>query len=350
MADSPSAVVGESSSALPEQKPVIVRVKRKANQSPIDAFWLEINERPPKRPLLDLANLSLSDSSPKAAAEELKAKKVFVQHVETVSSSDTTIDIVKSFVDPTTDQVSGSKTKSEERRHSLKKDNKQEQILSKARQKQEVVAKNARFEQIWRSRKGKTEESDKLQEMCHFYDVLRVDAKERSNELKQQEELSLEDQRILQSYLPLLREFIPSAALEVESDLHAQKQESEDEYVYDVYAVNDEMDIADEDSSHPFPLVQVDDEDFYDVPDESEHDSEDSNDENNPNFDYPDEESEDEEEESDSEASDNESKDESASDRSLESKDLEEHVISGDDLSLDYDDGGDDGDDGENWM
>ncbi|XP_062024464.1 RNA-directed DNA methylation 4 isoform X1 [Rosa rugosa] len=344
------AVVGESSSAPPEQKPVIVRVKRKANQSPIDAFWLEINERPPKRPLLDLANLSLSDSSPKAAAEELKAKKVFVQHVETVSSFDTTIDIVKSFVDPTTDQVFESKTKGEERRHSLKNDNKQEKILSKARQTQEVVAKNARFEQIWRSRKGKTEESDKLQDMCHFYDVLRVDADERSNELKQQEELSLEDQRILQSYLPLLREFIPSAALEVESDLHAQKQESEDEYVYDVYAVNDEMDIADEDSSHPFPLVQVDDEDFYDVPDESEHDTEDSNDENNPNFDYPDEEFEDEEEESDSEASDNESKDESASDKSLESKDLEEHVISGDDLSLDYDDGGDDGDDGENWM
>lgn len=30
--------------------------------------------------------------------------------------------------------------------------------------------------------------------------------------------------------------------------------ESEDEYVYDVYAINDEMDIADEGSSHPFPL------------------------------------------------------------------------------------------------
>lgn len=120
--------------------------------------------------------------------------------------------------------------------------------------------------------------------------------------------------------------------------------------------------------------MQVDDEDFYDVPDESEHDSEDSNgngkwsfrvsprykifvlnfncflwfsDENNPNFDYPDEESEDEEEESDSEASDNESKDESVSDRSLESKDLEEYAISGDDLSFDHED---DRDDGEDWM
>ncbi|XP_050366018.1 RNA-directed DNA methylation 4 isoform X2 [Argentina anserina] len=341
------AVAGESSSTLPEMKPVIVRVKRKANQSVLDAFWIEINERPPKRPLLDLANLSLSDS-PGKAEEELKTKKVFVRRVETVSSFDTTIEIVKSFVDPTTDDVIKSKTKSEERRHSLKKDNKQEQILSKARQTQEVVAKNARFEQVWRSRKGKKEESDKIQERCHFYDVIRVDAEERSNELKQQEELSLEDQRILQNYLPLLREFIPSAAVEVESDLHAQKQESEDEYVYDVYAVNDEMDTADEDSSHPFPLVQVDDEDFYDGPDETEYDSEDSNAENNPNYDYPDEESEDEEEESDGEASDNESQDERDSDRSFESRDLEGYDISGDDISMDYGDEDDDGDgDGE---
>lgn len=340
------AVVGESSSALPkttEDKPVIVRVKRKVHQSPLDAFWLEINERPQKRPLLDLAKLSLSDS-PGKEAEELKSKKVFVRHVETVSSFDTTVDIVKSFVDPTTNDTSESRTKSEERRHPSKKGNKQDQILSKARQAQEVTAKNARFEQIWRSRKGSKEVSDeKLQEMCHFYDVIRVDVEERSNELKQQEELSMEDQRILQSYLPLLREFIPSAALEVESDLRAQKQESEDEYVYDVYAINDEMDISDGGSSHPFPLVQVDDEDFYDGPDESEYETDDSNAENNPNFDYPDEESEDEEKESGSEASGNESEqDECASDRSSEPKNLEQYGFSEDDLSLDDDD--------EDWM
>ncbi|KAK9940930.1 hypothetical protein M0R45_017563 [Rubus argutus] len=270
------AVVGESSSALPkttEDKPVIVRVKRKVHQSPLDAFWLEINERPQKRPLLDLAKLSLSDS-PGKEAEELKSKKVFVRHVETVSSFDTTVDIVKSFVDPTTNDTSESRTKSEERRHPSKKGNKQDQILSKARQAQEVTAKNARFEQIWRSRKGSKEVSDeKLQEMCHFYDVIRVDVEERSNELKQQEELSMEDQRILQSYLPLLREFIPSAALEVESDLRAQNKVLPTHFPWYKSMMRISM----------MGLMNQNIE------------TDDSNAENNPNFVYPDEESEDEE-------------------------------------------------------
>ncbi|XP_020423186.1 RNA-directed DNA methylation 4 isoform X1 [Prunus persica] len=138
----------------------------------------------------------MSDSA--AKAEELKTKKVFVQHVETVSSFDTTVDVVKSFV------------------------RKQDQILSKARQTQEVVGKNARFEQRWRSRKGdKGTSHEKLHEMCHFYDVILVDVEERSNELRQEDEISLEDQRMLNSYLPLLRECIPSAASEIESDLSA---------------------------------------------------------------------------------------------------------------------------------
>lgn len=72
--------------------------------------------------------------------------------------------------------------------------------------------------------------------------------------------------------------------------------------------------------------------------------------ENNPNFDYPDEESEDEEKELDSEASGNESEqDECASDRSSEPKDLEQYGFSEDDLSLDDDDD-DDNDNDEDWM
>ncbi|KAK9998893.1 hypothetical protein SO802_018496 [Lithocarpus litseifolius] len=65
------ATLGESSSAPPkstDDKPVIVRVKRKTFQSPLDAFW------------------------------EVKTKKVLVQHVETLSSSEKTIGIVQSFV------------------------------------------------------------------------------------------------------------------------------------------------------------------------------------------------------------------------------------------------------------
>lgn len=33
--------------------------------------------------------------------------------------------------------------------------------------------------------------------------------------------MSLEDQMILSNYLPLIRDFIPSAAAEIESDIHA---------------------------------------------------------------------------------------------------------------------------------
>lgn len=289
---------GESSSAPPKptnDKPVIVRVKRKASRPPLEAFWLEINERPLKRPLLDFEKLSISSSS---GIEELKARKFFVQHVETVTTSEANIDIVQSFVPSFTDVLDG-KTKSEERRLAFKKDNRHDQNLSKARQQQEVLAKNARFEQIWRSRKGHKDElhHKELREMCHFYDVVRVDVEEKSNEV--QRDMSLEDQRLLSSYLPMLREFLPGAAAEIEFDMCAYLSK-QDDYVYDYYAVNDDMNV-DEDVSSPFPLVQVDDEEFYDGPDESEYDSEDSNAEDNPRNEYPDEISDEQEEEEEEE-------------------------------------------------
>jgi len=132
----------------------------------------------------------------------------------------------------------------------------------------------------------------------------------------------LEDQRLLSSYLPLLREFIPSAASEIESDLHVSMFE-QDDYVYDFYTTRDDMVITHEDV--PIPLVQVDEDDFYDGPDESEYDSDDSNAENNPRHDYPDEISGDEEE-VESEASENESEEsESESNRSLKSEDLDQN-------------------------
>lgn len=51
---------------------------------------------------------------------------------------------------------------------------------------QQVLAKNARFEQIWRSRKGHKDElhHKELREMCHFYDVVCVDVEEKSNEVQ----------------------------------------------------------------------------------------------------------------------------------------------------------------------
>ncbi|KAB1225709.1 RNA-directed DNA methylation 4 [Morella rubra] len=304
---------GESSSAPPnsseDDKPVVVRVKRKVSQSLLDAFWLEINERPLKRPLLDFENLSISESSGK---EQFKTKKVLVQHVETISSYEATIDVVQSFVvlsnfgvehaayiafgalASNSPVASDGKTKDEERRDSFKGNQRQDQLLSKARHEHEVLAKYARFEQIWRSRRGKKEAMhDKaLDEMCRVYDVVRVDVEERSHKT-QQEDISSEDHRLLSSYLPLLREFIPSAASEIESDLHASISK-QDDYVYDLYTVNDAMDIIHQDGLNPFPLVQVDDEDFYDGPDDSDFETDDSNAEDNPLNDYPDEISEEE--------------------------------------------------------
>uniref|UniRef100_I1R3D7 Uncharacterized protein n=1 Tax=Oryza glaberrima TaxID=4538 RepID=I1R3D7_ORYGL len=44
-------------------KPIVVRVKRKPSQTRPDAFWLEINERPVKKAMLDFSSLSVSEPS-----------------------------------------------------------------------------------------------------------------------------------------------------------------------------------------------------------------------------------------------------------------------------------------------
>ncbi|MED6185459.1 hypothetical protein PIB30_057259 [Stylosanthes scabra] len=320
--------MAESSSVAPPTKPVVVRVKRKPSQSPVDAFWLEINERPLKRPLLDFANLSISDSAQKV---EFRNKKVFMQHVETICSSEVAFDVVQSFMDPGSSGASESKSKIEHRKKQFfKMDNKQEQLLLKAKQEKDSSAKDARFEQIWKRRKsGKTAEQEKaLQEICQFYDIIRVDSEENPKEV-QQEEMSLEDQRLLSSYLPLLREFIPNAAEEIEADMVAQAKQ--DGYVYDFYTVMEETDVnnVDDSSSYSYPLVQVnDDEDYYDGPDYSDYESDDSNAEGNPLNDYPEEISEEEDEEvEDSERESEECEPENDSD---EEEDLEHDGISKD--------------------
>ncbi|PIA58069.1 hypothetical protein AQUCO_00500180v1 [Aquilegia coerulea] len=282
-------------------RPVVVRVKRKISQSPVEAFWLEINERPYKRSLLDLAKLSLSDSREK---EELKNTKVFVQHVETVSSSEATVDILQSFGQPDSGDSSEFRTKVEERRRFFKEGNKQNQLLSRSKQNHEFLAKNARFEQIWKSRKAKNETMDKdLREMCHLYDVVRVDnAEDNSNKKEEPKDISMEERTILCDYLPMLREFLPSVAEEIQSEMqsYASNQGSADGYVYDLYTVQDEFTDSQKDPPNTFPLVQVnDDDDFYDGPSDSEFGSDDSNAEDNPRNDYPDEKSSDDEDEED---------------------------------------------------
>lgn len=348
------ASIGESSSSAPkpaDEKPVLVRVKRKASQSRLDALWLEINERPLKRPLLDFDNLSISETFKKA---ELKTKKIFVQHVETLRSSEASVDIIQSFVAPDAAGNIENNLKNEERRRNFKRESpRQEQLLVKTRQEQEVLTKKARFEQIWRSRKGiKDAKDDQLHDAYHIYDIVRLDTNETSSGAPKADCMTLEDQSMLSSYLPLLREFIPSAAEEIESDINANTMKQDlpvDDYVYDYYTVKNNVPIAEDDASNPFPLIQVDDLDLYDGPDDSDYESDDSNAENNPHFDYPDEASE--EEELESESTNEESEEDDEDKQSSEANGLEEDDLSENGVQLDEDEiyGDFDEDDGDSF-
>nr|XP_043637781.1 RNA-directed DNA methylation 4 isoform X2 [Erigeron canadensis] len=345
-----AAAAALSSKDNNNNKPVIVRVKRKSYHSPLEAFWLEINERPAKRPLLDFANLSITNNNnnnnnSSSQVEELKSKKIFVQHVETVSSSDVAVDILQSFVASKPNALD-SKAKVEDQRRSNKTDNKQKQLLVKAKEVQELLAKNARFKQIWKSRREKdTAASDNaLHDMCHLYDVERVDVGETTEVHEEEDE---EDQRLMRSFLPLLQEFIPSAAEEIESDIDYQvvKKASKDEYVYDLYAVKDNnISVMEEDTVSPFPFVQVDEnDDFYNGPDNSDYETDDSNAEDNPLNDYPDEEEEEEEEEDEEDG--DESSDENSKEGDSEfseSEIIRDEGFSDDDMLIYHDEEDDD--------
>ncbi|KAI3908677.1 hypothetical protein MKW92_013767, partial [Papaver armeniacum] len=267
---------GESSNSSSSSKPLIVRVKRKSSQSPLEALWLEINERPLKRPLVDFDKLSITTDS--SITEVVERKKVLVKHVETVASSKDSIQVLQSIVVPNSDDAVDFKTKVEERRQTFKQENKTDKLLLRAREKHEDMAKNARFEQIWKRRKGKG-----IHEMCNIYDVVRVDEEEEvPKKVEQTEDMSLEDSQILCNFLPLLREYLPEVASEIQSDMYSYINNGGalmDEYVYDLYAVKDEMNTAEEeDGLDAYPLVQVgEDDDYYDGPQESEWDTSDSN-------------------------------------------------------------------------
>ncbi|KAK9124674.1 hypothetical protein Sjap_014276 [Stephania japonica] len=353
------ADAGESSSSNADPsnpKPVIVRVKRKPSQSPLDAFWVQINERPLKRQLLDLKSLSLSDAPGK---EECKLKKVLVQHVETVSSSEASIDLLQSFVSSSADAPVYN-AKVEERRKAFKhEDTKQDQLLSKVRQNHENLVKNARFEQIWKRRKeGKdTVSDDSLREICHLYDVVRVDPDEEKHDMVNEAEYGIdtsleEDNAILCNYLPLIREFLPSAAVEIESDLSSCLHKGD--YVYDLYAVQSEPTTTNKNES-AYPLVQVqDDEDYYDGPSDSEYESDDSNAENNPLNEYPDEETS-EDEDGGSKTSSEEHESESSYDEVAQGENRRFTIFSEDEGPMyeedveDYDDINENEDDEESW-
>lgn len=287
-----------------DKRPVVVRVKRKLNQERVDAFWLEISERPAKRKLLDFDALSISDSSAKEAQKESKPKRLLVQHVETITNSDAAKDVLQPYL-PNFSGSEDIKTTVEERKNILKQDKKQEQLKALARQKHEDLVRSARFEQIWKSRRERMkDDDDSLYEICRLYDVIQVDIQDNnSRKAQKQKHVPVEDNTILCNYLPLLREYIASAAEEIEAEMKSYAfgeeyvnggggESAGTKYVYDLYTVEDGADEIGDEATTTYPLLQVNEEDdFYDGPSGSDYATDDSNAEDNPRNDYPDEES-----------------------------------------------------------
>ncbi|XP_042374181.1 RNA-directed DNA methylation 4-like isoform X1 [Zingiber officinale] len=265
-------------------KPVIVRVKRKASQARIDGFWLEINEKPLKKPFLDLESLSISDSDTKK--EVLATKKMLVHHLETVGQSQSIKDALHSVLQQSSNNTQEEfKRRSKERRSLLKADKKHDQLLSVARKEHEDLARSARFEQIWKRRRSIDVEESSLREVYHLYDVVQVDAEDETRRKQKPIHAPDGDAAVLHNYLPLIREFLPEAAEEIEHEIET----TEDNFVYDLYTVGYNMGTGTDTSE--YPLVQVDDDECYDDPLQSDYESDDSNAEDNPRNDYPDEES-----------------------------------------------------------
>ncbi|CAD6269054.1 unnamed protein product [Miscanthus lutarioriparius] len=294
-----SAAAGEASTSEPaaREKPIVVRVKRKPSQSRPDAFWLEINERPSKKAMLDFSRLSISEPSSSSSArakasEEPRVKKLLVQHIETVHHSEAVEDVLHSLLLPYSN-AKEIKSKTKEWNDKIKQDNKPEQLRSAARQRHEDMGRNARFAQIWKSRKGeKNDADDSLREICHLYDAVQVDPDDEKHPAEPWN-TSFEEGAVLCNFLPLIREYLPSTAEEIEADIISMAQ-SEDSEVYDIYTVNEVDDTNMEaTSAASYPRLQVDDgedECYEDCP----YDTDDSNAEDNPLFDYPDDFSEDE--------------------------------------------------------
>lgn len=178
---------------------------------------------------------------------------------------------------------------------------KQDQLLAAARIQHEAVAKRARFEQVWKSRRDGAKASaegvdpDPMRGLFQLYDVVRVD-EESAETLEKREkarrEAELAQAALVANYLPLLRECMPEAAADIEKDLSSSNVPVEtDDYVYDVYAMDEGFSDREGEDEEFYPTVQIVETEGFEwgQPGESDYDSEDSNDENNPLNDYPDE-------------------------------------------------------------
>ncbi|KAJ7534105.1 hypothetical protein O6H91_13G079900 [Diphasiastrum complanatum] len=160
-----------------------------------------------------------------------------------------------------------------------------------------------------------------MQEFFHLYDVVRVDMESAVQRLSEVEQAEREaENQLLRNYMPLLREYLPSAAAELDLQPSPPPAIDTDDFVYDVYAL--EQDSGEHEDFDEYPTVHVIEESNYNwrEPRDPDYDSEDSNDENNPINDYP-------EEENDSEIDNSEcDSEESNADASEDADSLEEEV------------------------
>ncbi|KAH0886469.1 hypothetical protein HID58_062565 [Brassica napus] len=177
-------------------KPVIVRVKRKVGRD-LKTLWqlgLEINERSFKLPLLNLSKLPLSGSVKKD------------------------LNVVHVAEDSDVNENSCSKGKFEEPKVAFKKEGTAlDQRLQKATANSRLVKSFTvsarplhRMLGLSNWRSGKGNKDKELHERCSFYDVIRVDAEEKPECIfsSYSRLTSLEDQKLLASFLPVLRESI----------------------------------------------------------------------------------------------------------------------------------------------
>jgi len=109
------------------------------------------------------------------------------------------------------------------------------------------MGRNARFAQIWKSRKGEKDDADdSLREICHLYDAVQVDPDDEKHPAEPRQVLisdnlsghlecrvalfhvpynipcritSFEEGAVLCNFLPLLRKYLPSTAEEIEADI-----------------------------------------------------------------------------------------------------------------------------------
>ncbi|KAG0612569.1 hypothetical protein M758_6G038300 [Ceratodon purpureus] len=296
--------VGIGTAAVPG-KLKVVRIKRKREQAPIESLWLEVSGPPSKRHEPDISSLSLepeSTSLPPTNIDTTTPSKVLFRRLETVSpSSKTEASLVESLLQKVNERKHAYEKRKEQQDSRAKSKAQGKQVLAAAKERHEVIAKRARFEQVWKSRRdvakaaAENAESDPMRELFHLYDVVRVD-EESPEALAKREKAKREAEEaqdaILRNYLPLLRECLPEAAADLEQDLNSRGVSVEtDDYVYDVYAMDEGFSDDEDDEEAFYPTVQIVETEGFDLQeaDDSDYDSEDSNDENNPLNDYPDE-------------------------------------------------------------